>query len=65
MGVIIKEWGEMRGWGVKMVTFYKRTPTGSGRVRLINDATIARRRSVTVVTIHRWFDRVCPSLKIT
>ena len=40
-------------------------PNGSGQVRLINDATIPRRWSISFVTIRRWFRRVCPSLKIT
>ena len=40
-------------------------PDGSGRVYLINHATVPRRWSIAVVTTRRWFRRVCPNLKIT
>ena len=64
MGGQMKELGEMRDWGVLNGLILKKTPAGSGRVRLINHAMIPRRRSVAVVTTRRWFHRMCPSLKI-
>ena len=58
------EWGKMKGSGYYMLLIFK-TPAGSGRVRLINHATIPQRWSIAVVMTRRSFRRVCPSLKIT
>ena len=40
-------------------------PDGSGRVYLINHATVPQRRSVTVVTTSRCFRCVCPNFILT
>ena len=60
---------EGMGWNEGLVSLngliLKRTPAGSGRVWLNNHTTISWWRFVSIVTAHRWFRRVCPSLKIT
>ena len=65
MGESVKEWSEIKGGGGLKWWIFLKNPARSGRVSFIKDATIPRRRSFSVVTVRRWFCRVCPSLKIT
>ena len=60
----MKQWGEMKRWGVLNDDFLKINLAGSGRVHFIKDTTIPRRLFVSVVMVRRLFRRVCPSLKI-
>ena len=59
---------EVMGWNEGLGSLngliLKKTPAGSGRVRLINHAMVPQRRSIAYVTNRRWFRHVCPSLKI-
>ena len=54
--------GVKYGWvGSLNGLILEKGPAGSGRVNLINHATVPRRQSITVVMTRR----VCPSFKIT
>ena len=57
--------GVKYGWvGSLNGLILEKGPAGSGRVNLINHATVPRRRSVALATTRRRFRRVCPNFNV-